>query len=142
MKKIGVLPYLKKRDILNDSNADPQQLKKLGDVYFSLDFLHDAMDFYEKAKDLSGVEAILGKALEDGDFFLVKQACKILGRNFSREDWFKLAKHAEEKGKFFFALEAYREAGAQDDAGRISITTAALLNESSKQDLDMADSGA
>jgi len=142
MKKLGILPYLKKRDILNDPEADSQRLKKLGDTYISLDLLHDALDFYEKAKDLSGIETIFEKALEEGDFFLVKQTTKILGKSLSNEEWLKLAKNAEEKGKFFFALEAYREAGAQDEVGRLGVTTATLLQESSQQALDMPDSGA
>lgn len=139
--KSGSLPYLKKRDILNNPQADPHKLKTLGDTYFSMDLLHDALSFYEKAKDFPGVESIFQKAFEEGDTFLVKQACKILGKNLSRQDWIKLAKIAEEKGKFFFALEAYREAGEESEAGRLSITTSALLNEQT-QSLDMKEDGA
>lgn len=135
------LPYLKKRDILNNPQADAQKLKILGETYFSMDLLHDAFAFYEKAQDLSGVEVIFEKAFEEGDVFLVKQTCKILGKSLSREEWAKLGKIAEEQGKFFFALEAYREAGEEDEAGRLTITTSALLHEH-PESLDMAEDGA
>lgn len=128
--KIEPLPYLKKRHLLNEPDVDLQRMKKLGDAYIELDLLQDALSFYEKAKDSSGIERILNIAREEGDVFLVKQALKILKRELGREDWIEIGKIAEQKGKFFFALEAYREAGEQDEVGRLSVTTAVLLNES------------
>ncbi|MCX7821967.1 MAG: hypothetical protein N2260_00820 [Syntrophobacterales bacterium] len=139
--KIEPLPYLKKRNLLNDPNPDPQRMKRIGDLYFDMDLLQDALLFYEKAGDQKALEMILSRAMDEGDLFLVKQVIKILKRELSKEEWIRLAMVAEKKGKFFFALEAYREAGEQDEAGRLSITTATLLN-GPPQSLDTPERGA
>lgn len=138
--KSDPLPYMKKRHLLNEPEVDAQRMKRLGDRYLEESLLHDAILFYEKAKDFSGIETILTKALDEGDVFLAKQALKLLGKELSKEEWIRLARVAEEKGKFFFAVEAYREAGEEGEAGRLNVTTAALLNEPA-QSLDMPESG-
>lgn len=120
--------YLIKRDLLNEPNAERRKLLEWAGCCLEAGYVHDALEFYKKAGDTSSIEGILEKAMEEGDAFLVKQALDGLKRDLSAEEWLKLGKRAESLGKFVFAVEAYRKAGAEDEVARLLLVTEQALH--------------
>jgi tetratricopeptide (TPR) repeat protein len=118
MAKGEKLTCLEKRDLLNQSAVSIQTLFQWGQVYQESGLLNEAVDFYEKTNAKEPLSGLLKIVLEDGDVFLFKRICRILGYEPDAAEWLPLAKKAEEGGKFAFAAEAFRLAGKEDAAGR------------------------
>ena len=114
-----LLACLKKRDLLNDENADQALLIAEGDVFFAAGRLVDALEFFGKADHREGLERVLSEALEEGDFFLAGNAARKLGRHLSSEQLVRLGDKAVEKGKYRFALEAFTRAEEPDKAEKV-----------------------
>jgi tetratricopeptide (TPR) repeat protein len=103
-----LLSCLKKRDLLHDEDPDPARLSGLGKVYLEEGRLADALDFFEKARDLEGIKAIRELSLDEGIPFLFQQASKILKEAPTPEAWERIGEKALSRGKFQEALTAYR----------------------------------
>ncbi|SFM93057.1 hypothetical protein [Thermodesulforhabdus norvegica] len=134
MAKPKFRDYLAKRDLLNEPDADRDRLLEWASSCMEAGYIHDALEFYKKAGDTAAIERILTGALDEGDVFLVKQALGGLKRDLSTEEWLKLGKRAEALGKFAFAAEAYRKAGAEEEVARLLLLTGEVVGEA--DDLD------
>ncbi|MEN8183486.1 MAG: hypothetical protein ABFS46_13230 [Myxococcota bacterium] len=53
---------------------------------------------------------LAGQAVQEGDAFLLREACRALGEEPSREQWTLLAEAAVREGKESYAVEARRQA--------------------------------
>jgi tetratricopeptide (TPR) repeat protein len=106
-----LLSCLRKRDLLNSDRTDPAQLRHLGTRYLEEGRISDAVDFFEKADDREGLTSLLTRCLAEGDFFLYRRVCRVLGVTPAAEDWSKLGDAALSLGKLYFARSAYQEAG-------------------------------
>ena len=102
------LSCLAKRDLLNQSAVSLENLLSWGIHYEELGLLHDAVNFYEKAKATDALGRVLKIAQEEGDTFLFKRVNRILNREPDRQEWLSLANQAERLGKEAFAAEASR----------------------------------
>ena len=121
-------PSRKKRELLNGPATPPERLSALGGAAEAEGFLNDALDFFEKAGDGEGLARLRARAVEEGDLFLLGRASKALVRAASREELAVLARRAEELGKIAFAVEAYRRAGDEAQALRLSAPSAPALD--------------
>src|SRR5947207_11890399 len=63
--------YIKKRDVLHAEKTSPQTLIQIGREFLAAERYSDALDFFEKAKDLSGLTEIKQLAVKLGDAFLL-----------------------------------------------------------------------
>ena len=118
MSKLKILNCLKKRALLNRSPIAAEELTAYGQYYETEGLIYDAVDFYERAGAVDQLKGLLEGAKQDGDAFLFRRLCRILGQDSAREDWLTLAERAEALGKTAFAQMAYKEAGEEPDAGR------------------------
>jgi len=89
----------------------PERLIEYGTAYESEGRNSDALEFFWRAGFVEGMERIAGRAVEEGDFFLYRQAMNFMERAMSAGELSALSVSAEQRGKLFFALSAAREAG-------------------------------
>lgn len=110
----NLLSCLEKRDLLNQPAASVDALVGWGDRSLRAGLIHDALDFYEKAGAPEALSRLLEIAESEGDAFLLRRVCSILGREPTTEQWLAVAEQAERLGKERFACKGYEAGGAQE----------------------------
>lgn len=111
MNEFKELSCLHKRTLLNQTPVSSERLISHGQTYEAAGLVHDAVDFYERAGALDQLEALLESVKQDGDAFLFRRICRVLGREAAADEWLDLAARAEALGKDAFAQTVYRETG-------------------------------
>jgi hypothetical protein len=101
--------YIKRRDFLHSEKTSPSILSATGQEFFAQERYSDALDFFEKAKDMDGVQKIKRVALEHGDTFLLARLDRFDRTLVTREDWETAAKAAEAAGKASMAVFVARK---------------------------------
>jgi hypothetical protein len=109
----SLLSCLEKRDLLNQPAASVDTLMQWGDRFLEAGFVYDAVNFYEKAGAKEALMRLLEMARNDGDVFLLRRLCALLGREPSADEWLAVAEQAERQGKDQFAWKGYLGAGDQ-----------------------------
>lgn len=97
---------LQRRKFLYSSDVSPEKLSEMGRAAEKEGFLSDAIDFFDRARDLEGLNRILDRAVEEGDFFLATRVEKAGGETISGDRLEKLAQNAERLGKAVCAEQA------------------------------------
>jgi hypothetical protein len=100
----NLLTCLKKRDLLHNPNIGNAELTQHGWDYLKEDRPVDALDFFEKAKDLEGIRRIREWSLEQGDPFLLQQTSKLLKEPVPEDLWRKVGEKAQAAGRLQQAL--------------------------------------
>ncbi|MBI5584643.1 MAG: hypothetical protein HY892_12570 [Deltaproteobacteria bacterium] len=126
----GILSCLKKRDLIQESGANAEALRRLGREYLDQNRPVEALEFFEATLDREALERLREKGLEDGDPFLYRQACKLLKTNPDPADWQKIGEKALVAGRYQQALAAF-QAGA--DEARVK-EIESLINEYYRHD--------
>ncbi len=103
--------------------ATPERLVEYAAAYESEGRNSDALEFFWQAGSTEGMERIARRAVEEGDFFLYRQAMTYLEREMTPSELSALSVSAEKLGKLSFALSAAREAG---DGRRIAALEAMI----------------
>jgi tetratricopeptide (TPR) repeat protein len=91
--------YIKKRDLLHNEKTAPQTLSQVGREFLALERYSDALDFFEKAKDLSALNEIKQLAVKMGDAFLLSRLDRYDRTLVSKEEWDEAAKQARADGR-------------------------------------------
>lgn len=91
--------YIKKRDLLHSEKTPPQTLTKTGREFLALERYSDALDFFEKARDMEGIHEIKKFALAHGDTFLLARLDRFDRNLVSRGDWDAAAEKAAAAGR-------------------------------------------
>lgn len=68
-----------KHQILFVKPLPPAELSSWGKTYGAAGQPHDALEFYQAAKDEPALKALTDKAIEDADLVLFLNACRALG---------------------------------------------------------------
>src|ERR1022692_2188214 len=63
--------YIKKRDLLHSEKSSPAALSRVGREFLEKERFSDALDFFEKARDMEAIRGIKEAALNSGDTFLL-----------------------------------------------------------------------
>jgi hypothetical protein len=95
---------------LSADGADPALLKRHAAGFFEAGRIHEAMALLEKAPDEPLLERIRGRAIGEGDAFVLAWIERIGKTKVTREDWSRLAAEARSRGKEAFAAAAERRA--------------------------------
>jgi hypothetical protein len=90
--------YLTKRDYLYDPKATPAKLAQAGRTLLEREAFSDALDFFERARDAAGLQAIKTISLERGDSFLLARLERFDRKLVSEQDWQAVAVTAERNG--------------------------------------------
>jgi hypothetical protein len=106
--------YRLKQKILYIDKVNPNVLKNYGDMFLEEDFLSDALDFYQKANDNSGMQKIKDIAFDRGDVMLFQQAAKALHLELKPADWESIGKKAINLKKYLFAQHALERANNEE----------------------------
>jgi hypothetical protein len=115
----SLLSCLEKRDLLNQPAASVDTLMQWGDRFLEAGFVYDAVNFYEKAGAKEALTRLLEMARNDGDAFLLRRLCALLGREPNADEWLAVAEQAERQGKDQFAWKGYLGAGEQDRSDEV-----------------------
>ncbi len=110
------LNCLDKRDLLNQHAVSVETLLRWGGFFEEAGLFHDAIDFYQKAGAREPLERIVDQALEDGDLFLCRRACRALKIEPDADQWRILGERAKAQGKSLFMQGAFRLAGVEESS--------------------------
>jgi hypothetical protein len=97
---------LARRAMFNNQNPIPARLVEAAADFVASGFISDAVDFYSKAGDMTGLEDLLPRAVEDGDYFLLVKIRRALKEPVRSDELERLAERAETLGKKTFAAQA------------------------------------
>jgi hypothetical protein len=98
--------YHLKQKILYIDHTDLHVLQNYGDIFFVEDNFSDALDFYQKANFIAGLQKIKKAALDRGDVMLFQGAAKALKIELKPADWESIGQMAISLKKYFFARHA------------------------------------
>jgi len=105
--------------------APSERLIEYATAYESEARYSDALESFWRAGSTEGMERIARRAIEEGDFFLYRQAMGYMERAMTADELSALSTAAEGRGKLTFALAAARQAGD----GRRTAALEALLQK-------------
>ena len=94
--------------MLHEPNISSGEMVQLGWEYLKQDRPVDALDFFEKAKDLDGIRKIRDLSSELGDPFLLQQASKLLKEPIPESSWKQVGEKALADGRYLQALTAFK----------------------------------
>ena len=111
--------YQEKQHILYIKHLSEKDLIAYGDAFLEEGKIYDAIDFYQKANYVQGLEKIKGMAERSGDVMLLQQVLKPLRKTIPEETWNEIGQRALELEKYLFALYACAKGNNDAMAGRI-----------------------
>jgi len=111
----GVPDSLKKRQLLNETNINPEMCREYGEKFLDLGLFDDALEFFKRAQYEPGLDKIKEQALGNGDAYLMTR----LGSH-PPEVWRQVAEQALKLGKIQFARRAFEQAGDQEQADELA----------------------
>lgn len=91
--------YIKKRDTLHSEKSTQASLSKIGREFLAAERYSDALDFFEKARDLSALNEIKQLAVKIGDTFLLSRLDRFDRNLVTREEWGTAAGKARADGR-------------------------------------------
>jgi hypothetical protein len=91
--------YIKKRDTLHSEKSTPAALSQIGRDFFAAERFSDALDFFEKAKDLESIRKVKDLAVSIGDTFLLSRLDRYDRTLISKAEWEAAAQKAEASGR-------------------------------------------
>ncbi len=112
MAETGLPDVKRKQKMLFAEDTTEQTLIEHGQRFFSAGWYNDAIDFFERAGHVEGLNQIRQTASDEGDVFLFNRCLKAKGVAADDEEWRRIADQALDMGKLQFAREGYRMAGA------------------------------
>lgn len=99
---------LQRRHLL-ERPLDAAQALRIAEAYLEDERWSEAVPFLRKAGASERLEEAVSRAIESGDVFLLKGACRALGRETEAEEWRRVAEAAESLGKLRYASTARRQ---------------------------------
>lgn len=117
---------IEKRDILYGvKKLSTTESAKLVETLFHEGWLSDSADFMAYSKDLSGLEKIRSRAVEEGNSFLFLKVSRLLEEaEVPKDSLLACAINAEKSGKIRYAMKAYEKLGNVDKVEELRATIA------------------
>jgi hypothetical protein len=106
--------YRLKQKILYIDKVNPNVLKNYGDMFLEEGLLSDALDFYQKENNNSGMQKIKDIAFDRGDVMLFQQAAKALHLELKPANWESIGQKAIDLKKYLFAKHALERANNEE----------------------------
>jgi len=129
MAKIKKLPALRKRELLHATDVPRDSLLAFGELYLEEGYLYEAMEFFEKAREPSGLDRVRDAAVADGDVGLLEWIDRNGLSELSPQVWRAAAENATKAGSYRFAARAFEKAGDDKRATEAREATAASASE-------------
>lgn len=109
LAKIKLPDYKEKQKTLYRDNTPQTALIAYGDKYLEAERISDAIDFYQKANHIEGLEKIREMVVADGDVMDFQHTLNALNVDASREEWNRIGERALELKKYIFAIHAFEK---------------------------------
>ncbi|MEA1935248.1 MAG: hypothetical protein U9M96_00305 [Thermodesulfobacteriota bacterium] len=109
LAKIKLPDYKEKQKTLYRDNTPQTALIAYGDKYLEAERISDAIDFYQKANHIEGLEKIREMVVADGDVMDFQHTLNALNVDASREEWNRIGEQALELKKYIFAINAFEK---------------------------------
>jgi len=110
LPKIKLPNYKEKQKILYKDNATPATLIAYGDKCLEGGRISDAVDFFQKANYLEGLEKIGDVVISEGDVMEYQHTLNALGKKDAAcEEWNRIGERALELKKYTFATHAFEK---------------------------------
>jgi hypothetical protein len=122
MSRSTIPDYQKKQRVINVERSPAKDLIAYGDRCLETGRIFDALDFYQGAKHLPGLEKIKESAEASGDVMLFQQVMKAMGMTITADAWDAIGRKAMAQGKYTFSLHAFESSGndaLREEAGEI-----------------------
>ena len=107
---------VKKRDILYGDSTDPDELSELGGLYLAEERFWEAVEFYDAAKDDTGIAKVKNAGIEMADSYLLRRLEKMEIGNVTESDRLSLAENALTAEKIRDAIEGFERGGQSERA--------------------------
>ena len=114
MSNLRLPDYRLKQKLLYIDKIDPGSLQSYGDSFLEEGRIPEALDFYIRANNSSGLQKIKEIALNTGDVMMFGQAAKALNLELKPAEWEGIGKKAIELKKYLFAWHALEKAGNEE----------------------------
>lgn len=111
MCAIKIPDYKEKQKILYVLQTPPDELVRYGEECLKVEQVSDAIDYFGKARNESGLERIAEALIKQGDVMSFLHCLRALGREGSAEEWDRIGRKALELEKYAFAFQAFGRAG-------------------------------
>ncbi len=115
--------YREKQHILYIEKRSEHDLIAYGDALVAAGKISDAIEFYQKANYITGLEKIKELAEQSGDVMLFQQVLKPLKQTASDETWNMIGGRAYALNKYSFALHAFEKSNNIEMIERVNETT-------------------
>jgi hypothetical protein len=111
--------YQEKQHILYTKRLPEKELITYGDSLLEKGKIFDAIDFYQKANHVHGLEKIKSMAELSGDVMLLQQVLKPLKQTITEETWISIGESAIKCKKYLFAFYAFEKGNNDNMVGRV-----------------------
>jgi hypothetical protein len=111
--------YQEKQHVLYIKRPSEKDLIAYGDAFLEEGKISDAIDFYQKANYVQGLETIKGMAERSGDVMLLQQVLKPLRQTIPEETWNIIGERALKAKKHLFAFYAFEKGNNDAMVARI-----------------------
>ena len=105
------LSTLQKRALLHSPEAPREKLLQYAEQYLSEGYLYEAMEFFEKARELRGLERVRDAAVAEGDATLLAWMARNGLADVTPAHWRSAGQNALKAGKILYADAAFERAG-------------------------------
>jgi hypothetical protein len=112
--------YIKKRDLLHSEKTSADTHLRIGREFLAQERYSDALDFFEKSKDIEAIKQIKKIALDHGDTFLLARLDRFDRNLLTREDWDQAARKAESLGRASMANFVARRFAPTAEPGAVA----------------------
>ena len=110
MPKITLPNYKEKQKVLYKDNAPPATLIAYGDKCLEGGRISDAIDLFQKANYIEGLEKIKDIGIIEGDVMGYQHTLNALDKKgASCEEWNRIGERALELKKYTFAIHAFEK---------------------------------
>jgi tetratricopeptide (TPR) repeat protein len=106
--------YRLKQKVLYIDKVNPHILQNYGDMFLEEGLFPDALDFYQKANDNSGMQKIKNIAFDSGDVMLFQQAARALHLELTSSEWESIGQKAIDLKKYSFARHALEKVNNEE----------------------------
>jgi len=113
---------VKKRDILYGDDTDPAELSDLGRQYLAEERFWEAVEFFDRAKDDTGIADVKTAGIELADSYLLRRLEKMEIGDVTEADWLSLAENGLAAEKVRDAIEGFERGGQTDRAEDLRAT--------------------
>jgi hypothetical protein len=110
--------YQEKQHILHVKHHSDKDLIAYGDAFLDEGKISDAVDFYQKANYVHGLEKIKGMAELSGDVMVLQQVLKPLKQAIPEKTWNAIGERSLELKKYLFAFYAFEKGNNENMVAR------------------------